>query len=148
MKIARESWLLIGIGVADLISTLFFVLCRGGKEANPLMNFFLAQSVVAFIMAKILLFMFAPLAVLEWARRRRPQFVRAMTRLAIFAYLGAYGVVVWRINHPSDRQTGVLYTAAQLDRMSDAQLAAVEEWSASKPTPADFDAIRTHMVQD
>lgn len=109
MRIARESWIITAICIADLITTLWFVGIHGAGEANPIMRFFLLQGVIAFILAKCLLFV-GPLVILEWARCQRPVFVRSMLRVAIAGYIGMYGVGVWKINAqaragiPSDRE--------------------------------------------
>jgi len=39
-----------------------------------------------------------PIAIIEWARRHNPDFVRRMARFAIAAYIGLYLVVVAKEN--------------------------------------------------
>lgn len=124
MRMARESWILILICTADLASTIWFVNHMGAAEANPMMKFFLDLGVIPFILAKMA-FVAAPLLILEWARRRRPQFVHAMLRVTIVLYLGSYGAVVWRINggeHPE---------------MTQAEMQSLMEWCAQPATPVE-----------
>ena len=106
MKLARESWALAVICTVDLITTIYLVQNHGAAEANPVMRYFLELGYVAFIIAKAFMFVI-PLAILEWARRRQPAFVRGMLRVGIVLYLGSYGAVVWRINARAD---GEAYT--------------------------------------
>lgn len=95
--ISRESWIIAAICVADLVSTLIFVHHHGAREGNPLMDFYLQKGVVPFILAKCTMFLL-PIAIIEWARRHNPDFVRRMARFAIAAYIGLYVVVVAKEN--------------------------------------------------
>jgi hypothetical protein len=95
--ISRESWIIAAICVADLVSTLIFVHYHGAREGNPLMDFYLQKGVVPFILAKCTMFLL-PIAIIEWARRHNPDFVRRMARFAIVAYIGLYMVVVAKEN--------------------------------------------------
>ncbi|MCS6829336.1 MAG: DUF5658 family protein [Armatimonadota bacterium] len=95
--ISRESWIIAVICVADLVSTLIFVHHHGAREGNPLMDFYLQKGVIPFILAKCTMFLF-PIAIIEWARRHNPDFVRRMARFAIAAYIGLYVVVVAKEN--------------------------------------------------
>jgi len=95
--ISRESWIIAAICVADLVSTLIFVHHHGAREGNPLMDFYLQKGVIPFIVAKCTMFML-PIAIIEWARRHNPDFVRRMARFAIAAYIGLYVVVVAKEN--------------------------------------------------
>ncbi|MGC8784266.1 MAG: DUF5658 family protein [Armatimonadota bacterium] len=95
--ISRESWIIAAICVADLVSTLIFVHHHGAREGNPLMDFYLQKGVVPFILAKCTMFLL-PIAIIEWARRHNPEFVRRMARFAIAAYIGLYAVVVAKEN--------------------------------------------------
>lgn len=130
MRIARESWILAAVCIADLITTLWLVGNQGAREGNPVMDFFLMQGIFAFIVAKLALFT-VPIAILEWARRRRPLFVQAMLRLAICGYVGSYALVVWRINAP-----------AAAEDMSASKIAAIERECAH---PATQDDLRREM---
>ncbi len=116
MKLARESWVLIAICLADLVSTLVFVHAHGAQEANPIMQPFLLMGVIPFILAKSV-FVFGPLYVMEWARRRRPKFVLCMMRVCIALYVSSYGAVVYRINSPGP------------DHMSANEMQMLETWA-------------------
>jgi len=95
--ISRESWIIAAICVADLVSTLIFVHHHGAREGNPLMDFYLQKGAVPFILAKCAMFLL-PIAIIEWARRHNPDFVRRMARFTIAAYIGLYMVVVAKEN--------------------------------------------------
>jgi hypothetical protein len=97
MTLARQTWILVALCVADLVSTIAFVERLEAAEANPLMGFFLAQGVVMFVLAKML-FSAGPLALLEWVRKRRPQLALRALNLTIGLYLGLYGLGVYRAN--------------------------------------------------
>ena len=74
MKIAKESWIIMAIGLADLITTIIFIQNHGAEEANPLFRRYWEMGLMAFILAKLALLV-GPLWVLEWARKRNPAFV-------------------------------------------------------------------------
>jgi hypothetical protein len=135
MKLSRESVLIIAICVADLATTIWFVRSHGAQEANPIMRFFLEQGLIAFILAKAM-FCLGPLALIEWARRRNPLFVRGALRAGIALYLGFYGTVVWKINAPTEDRT---YTHAEM--------AAIYEYAAMPVTNEHLAALRTRMVR-
>ncbi len=117
MRLARESWILIVICLADLVTTLWLVSRYGASEGNGLMRYYLGMGTLPFIFAKFVMFG-APLLVLEWARRHRPAFVRNMMRCAILLYVGMYGVGVWRINHAAVADAAAEVQAESLARMS------------------------------
>ncbi|HZT41555.1 MAG TPA: DUF5658 family protein [Chthonomonadaceae bacterium] len=94
---AWESWAIIAIGIADLVTTLVWIHFYGAQEANPLFAFFWRHGVWAFIAAKSI-FLMGPLIFLEWARRSRPRFVLLASRFVIVAYLLLYVVGVARLN--------------------------------------------------
>src|SRR5438105_4478450 len=80
MKIARESLIIVCIGVVDLATTLYWVHTHGAQEANPLFRHYLAMGPVWFALMKMVLLL-APVFLLEWARRRRPRFTRVMSQV-------------------------------------------------------------------
>jgi hypothetical protein len=133
MRVTRESMLLAAICIADLTTTIWFVNGMGAQEANPMMRFYLDRGVAPFVAAKLLLFV-GPLAVLEWARRRHPRFVRTMLRLGIALYVGFYGMVVWRINTPVEGTPLSLW-----------QMAAIERECARPFSAADAAMMRAHL---
>jgi hypothetical protein len=100
MKIARESWLILVIGLADLVTTIVFIRAHGAQEANPLFRRYWEMSPAAFVVAKLML-LAGPLAILEWARRRNPRFVMFALRTAIAGYVVMYGVGYYRLNGPT-----------------------------------------------
>lgn len=122
MKIARESWALIAICILDLVTTIYLVHKYDAIEANSVMRYYLNLGVVPFILAKMVL-VAAPIAVLEWARRRRPQFVRSMLRCAIALYILMYAGGVWKLNGHAE---------AEQDQ---AILESVTAWAAEPTTP-------------
>jgi hypothetical protein len=84
------------------------------------MSYFLTLGFVPFALAKLLMFL-APLALVEWARRRNPKFVMRMLRCGIVLYLGIYCAGVYKINSVSQR-----------DPVQDQYAALIDQW-ASKP---------------
>ena len=102
MKIAKESWIILAIGLADLITTIIFIRHHGAEEANPIFRRYWEMGLVVFIAARFAL-LIGPLSVLEWARKRNPVFVSWALRSAIVAYLGMYGIGVVRLNSPEAR---------------------------------------------
>lgn len=98
--LCSESWALLLICTADLLTTLVFVQNGWAEEGNPVMRFYLEQSVFAFILAKAVL-VIAPLMIIEWGRRHRPQTVRFLARTAVIGYLGIYGTLFYQTNMPA-----------------------------------------------
>ena len=102
LKLAKETYILIAIGIADLISTIFFIQRHGASEANPIFRHYWDMGLPIFITAKIAL-MACPLLILEWARRTKPRLVARGLRCAIAGYVILYGVGVARLNIQSAR---------------------------------------------
>lgn len=107
MKIAKESWIIAAIGLADLVTTIIFIRYYGAQEANPLFRDFWRMGLPAFILAKALCVV-GPLTLLEWARRREPGFVCWALRLAIVGYVGAYGIGLVTLNEPGAQARGTV----------------------------------------
>ena len=101
MKPRPQTVALAAIGIADLISTLFFIGIANAAEANPLMSRILQWGPAAFVQAKLLL-LIVPLVILELARRRNPIFVARAVNAAIVAYIALYTVGVAHLNRPPD----------------------------------------------
>ena len=97
MKLARETWILIAIGIADLVSTIIFIQQHGAREANPIFRHYWDMGLPVFVAAKIAM-MGCPLLILEWARRQNPRLVARGLRCAIVGYVLLYGVGVARLN--------------------------------------------------
>jgi len=93
MSVMRESLVLTAIGIADLASTLIFVVNDYAVEGNPLMAYYLLRyGVGAFVIVKLAL-IFLPVFIAEWSRAYKPAFTRFMMRGAIVAYLTSYLLV-------------------------------------------------------
>ncbi len=101
MQFSRQAGLLTAIAAVDLVTTVHVVCMGGGDEANPLMAPLLAMGLGAFVVAKVALTA-GPIAILEWARQRRPQFVRRAVNGALAAYVLLYCAGVVRANVRND----------------------------------------------
>lgn len=99
VTLTRESQIIVGICLLDLVVTLALLSSSMASEGNPLMNFYLKFGVGAFVAAKLCL-LFAPIFIAEYCRQFRPKFVRRCLRLCIVAYLGIYGVLFLQHNVP------------------------------------------------
>ena len=97
LTLMRESWILIAIGVSDLVVTLLCLADPGVREGNPLMKYYLDIGIGAFVAVKLLL-LFMPLFVAEYSKQFRPVFVRFMMRFAIGAYVGTYLILFAGLN--------------------------------------------------
>lgn len=107
MKIAKESWIIAAIGLADLYSTVVFIRHHGAHEANPIFRSYWEMGLFPFILAKMACLV-CPLAILEWARRRRPRLVSFALRGAIAGYVMLYGVGFFHLNgHRAEAATVV-----------------------------------------
>ncbi len=93
-----ESVLLSLLCVVDAFWTV--LMCRQGlaKEANPIMAFFLAQSVAAFVAFKLASFLPGILAV-EYLKFQNRKFATFAVRFGAIAYLALYVVGDLRVNH-------------------------------------------------
>src|SRR2546421_4139095 len=72
-RVAPESWIILVVGMLDMVTTLVWIDRHGAREANPIFQSYLQLGVPAFIVAKISLLV-APICLLEYARRHRPRF--------------------------------------------------------------------------
>ena len=114
MRIARESWILGGICLADLVYTVWLLAHGAAVEANPVLAYYLGHGMLAFVAAKLLLIV-GPIAGVEWVRRRRPRFVERMLRVGIALYLLCYGLGVWRVNALAQAGTMQVASASRAD---------------------------------
>lgn len=96
-KVSAESLILVGICLADMISTLFFVLRGSAVEQNPLMAVCLNHSPMVFVLVKLASFVPFVIAV-ELYRRRNAAFARFACRTAIAAYLVTFVVLTLGCN--------------------------------------------------
>ncbi len=131
VKIARESWIIGAICMADLISTIWLVSTRGGGEGNPLMRHYLEMGFLPFILAKIVLFVI-PVGVMEWARRTHPRFVTNALRATIILYICIYGSGVAGINGQKNAE----------HEKSAIEEAAIVQWAATPATDQDIAAFK------
>lgn len=106
MKIAKETWIIMAIGIADLATTILFIQHHGAQEANPLFKRYWEMGVTVFVCAKIALLL-GPLCVLEWARKKNPRFVSCALRSAIAAYVVMYGIGFYKLNYKSSHEVEV-----------------------------------------
>ncbi len=91
--VSGEAVCLTFICLLDLLTTLYWVSKGQAREGNPLMDYFLRQGTVSFIIAKVS--MFAPAIVAaEWYRPRNPRLIQRLMRWTIFGYLYLYVVGV------------------------------------------------------
>ncbi|MCS6949500.1 MAG: DUF5658 family protein [Armatimonadota bacterium] len=98
MRLARETWLLLAIGLLDLLTTVWFIHQGIAWEANPMMGWYLQRGGLwMFCAAKVVLIV-CPLAILEWARRVRPKMGLLALRIALTGYLLLYPMLVWSVN--------------------------------------------------
>jgi len=98
MRLARETWLLLAVGLADLASIIYLVRNELVHEANPVMTWYLIHfGVWAFCAAKTLMLV-CPVVILEWVRLFKPYLGRWALRIALLGYVTLYLAVVWRAN--------------------------------------------------
>lgn len=90
MRASRETWLLLAIGLADLISTTYLIRAGLVREGNPVMAWYLVHyGWAAFCAAKTVM-LFCPVVILEWVRRIKPQLGLRSLRVALIGYLLLY----------------------------------------------------------
>ena len=88
----------LAIGIADLASTLFFVLAGLAAEVNPIMAALLGVGVLPVVAVKLLT-LCAYVAVMEWySRAISTRFARAVGNITVLAYLGIYAVCFTFVN--------------------------------------------------
>ena len=92
-----QTYALAALCAADLVSTVWLCNSHGAAEANPIMAYFLAQGVLTFAAAKLMLTA-VPLTILEWARRARPKLGVIALNTALLGYLTLYGAGLAHIN--------------------------------------------------
>ena len=114
MKIAKETWVILAIGLADLITTIIFIKHHGAVEANPLFRRYWEMGMLTFVAAKIALLV-GPLCVLEWARKRNPAFVSWALRTAIAGYIVMYGIGIVKLNDPARNESEAMINIAQAE---------------------------------
>lgn len=107
--LCAESWAIILVCVADLLTTIA-LLTRGlAEEGNPIMRYYLEHGLIPFALAKLVL-VAAPVVIIEWGRRHRPRPVKTLARVGVLGYLTLYAAMFFTINVPS------MMTAAHFDK--------------------------------
>ena len=96
MKLSRESWIILAIGILDLVTTLMWV-NDGAHEANPIFQYYLAMGAGWFVLAKFVCLL-CPILLFEFAQIHRRQFALKGARIAIAGYLVMYMVGVAKLN--------------------------------------------------
>jgi len=96
-RVSIESLVLAGICLADMFSTLFFVLRGSAVEQNPLMAACLNHSPAMFVLVKILSFVPFIIAV-ELYRRKNERFARLACRCAIMLYTVTFVTLTLKTN--------------------------------------------------
>ena len=98
-RLATETLVLAFICLADLLTTVWWLLNNQAEEANPLFRKMLDApgGIFIFAAAKVVVCLVA-LGWLEFARKHTSKFTKFMTWFAICAYIGAY-VVAWIWNN-------------------------------------------------
>lgn len=91
-KVSAESLILVVICLADMISTLIFVLRGCAVEQNPVMAACLRKGPEVFVLVKLASFVPFVLAI-ELYRKRNAVFARFACRMAITAYVVTFAVM-------------------------------------------------------
>lgn len=90
---------LLAVGLADLVTTLFWLATGRVIEVNPIMAAVLDTGVLLFVLVKLAT-LGAYIVVMEWYRRHRsPAFAKAMGNFTLIAYLCIYAVSFYSVNH-------------------------------------------------
>lgn len=93
LVMARESWALLLICLADALSTYWLITTGLATEFNPIMNWVLGFGWFAFFAVKGATVVLA-IGFAEWYRKHNPQFVTRWTRLAIGLYVSLWSLGV------------------------------------------------------
>ena len=97
LRVSRESLILVGICLADMFATLFFVLRGSAVEQNPIMAACMNQSPAMFVAVKLLSFVPFVIAI-ELYRNRDARFARLACRSAIALYVVTFVVLTLGTN--------------------------------------------------
>lgn len=90
--------LTFAVGLADLLTTVFWLKAGRIIEVNPIMASVLKAGLAPFILVKMSTLV-TYVGVMEWYRRRRnPAFARLMGNVALFGYLGIYTISFCCVN--------------------------------------------------
>lgn len=92
LHVLPANAVLLAVGLADLVSTVFWVSTGRAVEVNPIMAAVLRLGIWPFVAAKLST-LAAYVGVLEWYRRRRnPVFARLVGNLTLSCYIAVYAV--------------------------------------------------------
>ena len=97
LRVSIESLVLIGICLADMLATLYFVLRGCAAEQNPLMAACIERGPFTFVLVKIASFVPFVVAV-ELYRKKNPAFARMACRCAILLYILTFVVLTFHTN--------------------------------------------------
>ena len=99
VRILPANAFLIAVGLADLLSTLFWLKTGQAIEVNPVMAAVLRAGLGAFIIVKLSTLV-AYVGMMEWYRRRHnPAFARLVGSITLFGYVGIYAVSFCVVNY-------------------------------------------------
>lgn len=107
--LCAESWAIILICVADLLTTIALLTKGLAEEGNPIMRYYLEHGLIPFALAKLVLVV-APVVIIEWGRRHRPRTVKTLARVGVMGYLMLYAGMFFTLNVPS------IMTASRFDK--------------------------------
>jgi hypothetical protein len=89
---------LLAVGLADLLTTLFWLATGRAIEVNPIMAAVLRLGVWPFVITKLGT-LAAYVGVMEWYRRRRnPVFAHVVGNITLIGYVGIYAISFAMVN--------------------------------------------------
>lgn len=89
---------LVLIGLADLVSTVFWLSTGQATEVNPIMAALLSVSPALFVLAKLAT-LGVYVAFIEWYRRyRNASFARVVSNVTVLSYVGIYSISFIAVN--------------------------------------------------
>lgn len=97
LRVSIESVILVVICLADMLSTLYFVLNGSATEQNPIMAACINHSPMTFVLVKMASFVPFIVAV-ELYRRKNPSFARTACRAAIALYVVTFVTLTLGLN--------------------------------------------------
>ena len=101
-KIHILSSLLIVLILIDLVATIYWIASGSATEANPIMNYYLKHSILAFAIAKLSISFFSLSVLLKFKKRFKHFIFRSLFALTL-VYAAVFG---WHI-------TGLLFLVFQ-----------------------------------
>lgn len=98
--LSRETVLLGMVCTADLALTALLISTGRFTEANPLLAHYLEYGLGVMCLVKLGSYT-VPLALAEWYRRQKPEFVTMLLRATLFLYVAGYfaGILAVNIQH-------------------------------------------------